>query len=195
MKITSNPKDRLIIVSESGQHTIELIHPGSYAVFLENISGELSVELLIEWVEVYIYGVYRGMKNEAYVLHTSQHHRAPHTNSNLLIRSVVDDESSFRYEGLIRIAKEGQSSHGYQKNQNLILSPNAFVESKPNLEILANEVYCTHGSTTGRVNKEQLFYLQTRGMTEGQARSIIVEGFFGDIYEAIERFKNSSGSG
>ena len=69
MKITSNPKDRLIIVSESGQHTIDLIHPGSYAVFLENISGELSVELLIEGVEVYIYGVYRGMKNEVEVQH------------------------------------------------------------------------------------------------------------------------------
>lgn len=187
----TNNQSRFITISESGKHHLKLTEPGKYVVFVKNVSGEILVDLCVEGVEVQIYGIYIGENAEKYTLSTMQRHQAPNSTSNLLIRSAMDGSSSFRYQGLISIEKGAQKSHAYQKNQNLLLSPNAFIESKPNLEILANEVFCTHGSTTGRLNADQVYYLQSRGMTEPQARSIIVEGFFGEIYEAIEQFKNS----
>lgn len=160
--------------------------PGKFVVFLHNLSGKFTVELSASGVEVDIFGLFTGTKNEAFKIETIQHHKAPGSTSNLYIKGVFDDESRFEYQGLIRIEKEGQQSHAYQKNQNLILSPKTYVESKPYLEILANDVFCTHGSTTGKLNKDQLYYLQSRGLSEETARKALVEGFVTDVIDKVK---------
>ena len=128
---------------------------------------------------------------------TIQYHRVPSSQSNLLIKGVFDDESVFLYEGMIRIDKLAQGTHAYQKNQNLLLSPSVFVSSKPDLEILANDVYCTHGSTTGKLNKQELFYIQSRGVDKKKSEHIMISGFIenmfqhlsGDEFKGIEQYK------
>src|SRR3989338_1146295 len=108
---------------------------------------------------------------------------------NLFIRGVFFDESKFLYQGLIRIEKNAQKSHAYQKNQNLIMSKNCFVDSRPFLEILANDVFCTHGSTTGGLNEEQLYFLQSRGLEKAQAAELLVLGFVDDLLGKMRDLK------
>lgn len=154
--------------------------PGNYLIYFENLSGKFEFIIKEKDVNLEIYGVYQGKNQERFQIETIQHHLTPQSTSNLLIKGVFDDRCQFFYRGLIRIEKEAQKSHAYQKNQNLLLSPDVFVDSKPELEILANDVFCTHGSTNGYINQEELYYLQTRGLTKKQAKKLIIDGFLKD---------------
>lgn len=154
---------------------------GEYVVFLDNVSGEFSFEILASGVHLNIFGIYVGKQKNKFNLHTIQHHAAPNSTSNLLIKSVLYGESGFNYHGLIRIDADCNGSHAYQKNQNLILSNKAQVLSEPDLEILSNEVFCTHGSTTGKPSPDQLYYLQTRGLSPKIAQETYVNGFLDDV--------------
>ena len=118
-------------------------------------------------------------------METIQRHIAPESTSNLLIKGVFYDESKFIYQGLIRIEKEAQKSHAYQKNQNIIMSDKCFIDSRPFLEILANDVFCTHGSTTGKLNQKQIYYLQTRMLDKSAAEKLIIDGFIREITAKI----------
>jgi Fe-S cluster assembly protein SufD len=87
---------------------------------------------------------------------------------------------------MIRVEEDAQKTNAYQENRNLLLSADAHADSIPGLEIMANDVRCTHGATIGRVNREELFYLMTRGLTRQEAERLIVRGFFQDILDRIE---------
>ncbi len=155
--------------------------PGDYVVFMHNVSGRFTFDIRTKEVQLDIYGLYIGKTKDDYSVHTIQNHSAPSSTSNLFIKGVFYDYSKFHYQGLIRIEKQAQKSHAYQKNQNIMMSPFAFIESKPYLEILANDVFCTHGSTTGRLNNEQLFYAETRGLDQEEAKQLLVDGFVNEI--------------
>ncbi len=159
--------------------------PGEYTVFFENISGDLIFDILSPNVNLNIYGIYVGKKSDEFKVNTIQNHKAPSSTSNLLIKGVFYDSSKFYYRGLIRIEKKAQKSHAYQKNQNLTLSRDCYIDSRPYLEILANDVFCTHGSTTGRLNSEQLFYTKTRGLDNKLSEELLVEGFINEIRSKI----------
>ena len=157
---------KIINLNKSKQSKLTFNKPGDYIVFFENLSGELYFDIKSQGVNLNIYGVYKGEKNNEFKISTYQNHLAPASTSSLLIKGVFYDHSKLFYRGLIRIEKEAQKSHAYQKNKNLILSDSSFVDSKPYLEILANDVFCTHGSTTGRIDSEQMFYAKARGLSE-----------------------------
>lgn len=162
--------------------------PGRYIFFLNNYSGNLTVEIDASHVEAYIYGVYVGRQKNIFKLNTIQLHKQPNSFSDLLIKGIFYDESKFIYEGLIRIEKRAQKSHAYQKNQNIIMSDQCFVDSRPFLEILANDVFCTHGSTTGKLDKEQLLYIESRGVSKLDAEKLLLQGFIDDIvHKVIEK--------
>lgn len=112
---------------------------------------------------------------------TLQDHAASNTSSDLLYKTVVDDAASSVYSGLIRVERDVRKVAGYQANRNLILSEGASAESVPNLEILANDVKCSHASATGPVDAEQLYYLQSRGISRDVAERLIVIGFLGQV--------------
>jgi Fe-S cluster assembly protein SufD len=156
-----------------------------YVVFLHNISGKFRFELR-EKCEVHIFGIFTGKNSDEFHIETVQHHNAIGSFSNLFIKGVFEDSSKLHYQGLIRIEPEGQQSHAYQKNQNLVLSSGVFVESNPFLEILANDVFCTHGSTTGKLNEDDLFYVQSRGLDTDEARDLLVQGFIDEIVYAVQ---------
>lgn len=149
--------------------------------YLHNLRGSLEVTVAKEGVTAWIYGLYQGKGNENFVLDTKQHHTAPNTHSHLLIKGVFADHSRFTYRGLIRLEKAAQGSAAHQANHNLVMSPGVIVDSRPDLEILANDVQCTHASTTGRINNQLRYYTETRGLSAAQATTLLADGFLMEV--------------
>jgi Fe-S cluster assembly protein SufD len=125
--------------------------------------------------------VYFGDQQQMLDFRTLQDHAAPHTRSELLFKGAVEDRAASVYSGLIRLREEAQKAEAYQTNRNLVLSEGARAESIPNLEILANDVQCSHGSTVGPIDDDQLYYLASRGIPPEAAERLIVLGFFDDV--------------
>lgn len=170
-----------IIDLPAKKQTIILDKPGEYRAYMANQSGEYIFEIRASGVDLMIYGMFEGHNDQSYKVHTVQHHIAPQATSNLLIKGVFRDASQFHYTGLVKIEKGAQQSHAYQKNQNIVLSSDVYVESEPFLEIEANDVFCTHGSTTGRLNAESLYYMKSRGMDGRAAEELLIEGFLREV--------------
>jgi Fe-S cluster assembly protein SufD len=116
---------------------------------------------------------------------TQQNHLAPHTTSDLLFKGALKDHSRSVWQGMIYVAPGAQKTDGYQANRNLVLSKTARADSIPGLEILADDVRCTHGATVGKIEEEPIFYLKSRGIPEGEAIRMLVEGFFDPIMQRI----------
>jgi Fe-S cluster assembly protein SufD len=117
--------------------------------------------------------------------HTLQHHQAPACKSDLLYKAALQDHSRVVWRGMIKVDKDAQKTDGYQRNDNLMLSDHARADSIPGLEIQADDVRCTHGATTGRVDDEMIFYAQCRGLTRKEAARLIVAGFFQQVFDRI----------
>jgi Fe-S cluster assembly protein SufD len=117
---------------------------------------------------------------------TFQEHVAPSTESDFAFKGALRETARAVWRGMIRVEPDAQKTNAYQENRNLLLSPDAHADSIPGLEIMANDVRCTHGATLGRVNREELFYLMARGLSRQQAERLIVRGFFQDVLDRIE---------
>jgi Fe-S cluster assembly protein SufD len=117
---------------------------------------------------------------------TFQEHIAPNTTSDFAFKGALRDDARTVWRGMIRVEPEAQKTNAYQENRNLLLSKEAHADSIPGLEIMANDVRCTHGATLGQVDKEQLFYLMARGLPRAEAERLIVRGFFQDVLDRIE---------
>jgi Fe-S cluster assembly protein SufD len=113
-------------------------------------------------------------------------HDAPHCASRQTVKNVLAGRSRGVFQGRIEVARAAQKTDGYQMNQALLLSPEAEVDSKPELEIFADDVKCSHGATVGELDPEQLFYLRTRGIPEPEARSILVRAFLAEALDLID---------
>jgi len=116
---------------------------------------------------------------------TQQNHLVPHTNSDLLFKGALKEKSRSVWQGMVYVAPGAQKTDGYQANRNLILSDTARADSIPGLEISADDVRCSHGSTIGKIDPEPLFYLLSRGIPQEDAERLIVEGFFDPIMQRI----------
>ncbi|HEY5316128.1 MAG TPA: Fe-S cluster assembly protein SufD [Pirellulales bacterium] len=117
--------------------------------------------------------------------HTLQHHRAENCQSDLLYKGALQDASRLVWRGMIKVDSTAQKTDGYQRNDNLMLSEAARADSIPGLEIEADDVRCTHGSTAGRVDDAQIFYARCRGLTRKEAIRMIVAGFFQQVFDRI----------
>jgi Fe-S cluster assembly protein SufD len=116
---------------------------------------------------------------------TQQNHLAPNTTSDLLFKGALLHESRSVWQGMIYVAPSAQKTDGYQANRNLLLSRKARADSIPGLEILADDVRCTHGATVGKIDPNEVFYLRARGIPQKEAERLIVEGFFDPIMQRI----------
>jgi Fe-S cluster assembly protein SufD len=132
--------------------------------------------------------------NGAYILKGKQHvdnhtivdHKVPNCISNELYKGVMSDHSTAVFNGKVFVRKDAQKINAFQSNGNVLLSENATVNSKPELEIYADDVKCSHGSTTGQLDEEAVFYLRARGLSEASARQLMVGAFVGDVFSKIE---------
>lgn len=133
-----------------------------------------------------IRGVVLGDGSEHFSYNTIQEHTCPDTTSNINFRVALKDTSSSVYQGIVKVDKIAQRTNAFQSNKNLLLGTEARADSIPRLEILADDVKCSHGATVGPVDKEQLFYLNCRGLNLKEAEELIVRGFFVQILDDIE---------
>jgi Fe-S cluster assembly protein SufD len=131
--------------------------------------------------------------NAAQILSGSQHadfstvvsHVAPSCSSRQTVKNVLAGRSRGVFQGKIEVARHAQKTDGYQMNQALLLSPDAEVDSKPELEIFADDVKCSHGATVGELDAEQMFYLRSRGIPDAEAKSILVRAFLAEALDAV----------
>ncbi len=131
-------------------------------------------------------GLYFADQNQVLDHHTLQDHLAPNAHSDLVYKGALRDESVTVFSGLIRVEPGAQKTDAYQTNRNIILgTDDAFAVSLPNLEIMADDVKCSHGSTTGQVDETELFYLMSRGIPRHEAERLVVFGFFGEVTSRV----------
>lgn len=130
-------------------------------------------------------GIYFAGSGQHLNLDTQQNHLAPHTSSDLAFRGAAGGKGKTTWEGMILVNEIAQGTDAYQSDRNLILSQNADMDAIPGLEICANDVSCSHGATVGRIDEEELYYLQCRGIPAEEGERLIVEGFFAELIDAI----------
>ena len=130
-------------------------------------------------------GLCIGRRHQHFDVQTLQDHIAGNAVSDLLYRVAVAERARSVFAGLIRVEEGAQKTNAYVQNRNLLLSREAKADSNPTLEILANDVRCTHGSTAGRIDDNQLFYCESRGIPREEARRLVIEGFFADVIDSF----------
>lgn len=129
--------------------------------------------------------VYFGDGEQMLDFRTLQDHDAPNTRSDLLFKGAVEDTARSVYSGLVHLRPSAKKANASQTNRNLVLTEGASAESIPNLQIEANDVRCSHASTVGPIDDEQLYYLESRGIPPEEAERLIVLGFFDDVFERL----------
>ncbi len=195
--VGDNARVRYLSVQEHGPHTwqiaLQRAHVGrdaalrSSAVALGGDYARLRSESLLtgEGGESDLLAVYFGDGAQMLDFRTLQDHDAPRTRSDLLFKGAVEDEARSVYSGLIRLRPPAQKANAFQTNRNLVLTEGAGAESIPNLEIEANDVRCSHASTVGPIDEDQLYYLESRGVRPEDAERLIVLGFFDDVFDRL----------
>jgi Fe-S cluster assembly protein SufD len=132
-----------------------------------------------------IYGAYFGEEDQTLDYRYFMNHIGTNTRADMFLKGAVEDSALSVFTGMIRIEKTGQKTESFQTNRNLILSEGAAAQSVPNLEILANDVKCGHGSSVGPLDADQRYYLRSRGLTADRADRLQVQGFFEEVVSLI----------
>ena len=145
----------------------------------------LDVRLTGEGAEANVYGAYVCGGEEKVKIAVDMHHDMPHCNSRQLFKGIAGGTSKVDFYGKIIVAKDAQRTEAYQENHNLLLSDGAKVDTKPQLEIYADDVKCSHGATIGRLNEEEQFYMRSRGISLEDAKVLQMISFIAPVLENI----------
>jgi Fe-S cluster assembly protein SufD len=149
------------------------------------IRNNLNFEVQGEGCESNMFGIYFTSGNQHVDNHTFVDHLVPHCNSNELFKGVMADRSTGVFNGKIMVRQDAQQTNAFQSNQNILLSDRATINTKPELEIYADDVKCSHGCTIGQLDDEALFYLQSRGLSKAAATQLLVQAFAGEVIEKV----------
>lgn len=149
------------------------------------VRNNLNIVLAAPNCEANLYGYYHPIHNQVFDNHTLVDHRFPRCESNELYKGVIDNKAIAIFNGKVYVRKDAQKTNAYQSNKNILLSDEATINTKPQLEIYADDVKCSHGSSTGILDPEQLFYLRSRGISLDKARSLLLTAYASEIVEHI----------
>lgn len=150
------------------------------------VRNNLNVSFDGEYSEAHLNGIYFVDNDEFVDEHTVIRHNKPNCSSNENFRGVLDGRSRAVFNGKIFVARNAQKTNAYQSNKNILLSDEARINSKPQLEIYADDVKCTHGATAGYLDREMLFYIESRGISKDKAKSLLLNSFVSENIEQIE---------
>ena len=166
---------------QSGQRKdmVLLVYPGV------SCDIRLDVTLAGEGAQANIYGAYVCGGDEKVKIAVDMHHDLPHCNSRQLFKGIAGGKSKVDFYGKIIVAQDAQRTEAYQENHNILLSDDAKVDTKPQLEIYADDVKCSHGATIGRLNEEEQFYMRSRGITLEDAKVLQMISFIAPVLEQI----------
>ena len=149
------------------------------------LRNNLNIRLKGENIETHLNGFYMLNDKELFDNHTLVDHLVPHCESNEIYRGILAGKSIGVFNGKVFVHRDAQKTNGYQSNNNILLSDDATMNSKPELEIYADDVRCSHGSTTGQLDEDAVFYLRARGLDEFGATALLLTAFAGDVLKAI----------
>ena len=145
---------------------------------------EITVDLDGPGAQAHIKALYLCKGNEKVRFRIVMHHRAPGCKSTQLINGIAGGEADVRFDGTIVVAPDAQQTEAYQENHNIVLTENAKVDTKPQLEIYADDVKCSHGATVGQLNADELFYMRSRGIPESEACTLQMLSFLSPVIPA-----------
>jgi Fe-S cluster assembly protein SufD len=170
---------------------IEQLRDSTYSSYALDLGGKLvrnnlSSILKDSGTTTNFYGLYVGVNKQHIDNQTFIDHAYPHCDSNELYKGILMDKSQGVFNGKIMVRKDAQKTNAFQQNHSLVLSKTAKMNSKPQLEIFADDVKCSHGATIGQLNKEALYYMRSRGLSEKEAVSILKQAFLTEITELIK---------
>ncbi|HEY4205372.1 MAG TPA: Fe-S cluster assembly protein SufD [Puia sp.] len=149
------------------------------------VRNDLQVRLEEDHTESHLYGLYLAAGNQLVDNHTVVDHQKPNCLSNELYKGVLLEQSTGVFNGKVYVHQDAQKTNAFQQNNNLVISPKATIDSKPQLEIFADDVKCSHGSTVGQFSEEALFYLRARGIGVEAAKGLLINAFAFDVTEKI----------
>lgn len=170
---------------------VEVQRSGNYDNTTITLSGQLvrnnhNVVLRGENSEAHLNGLFSSRGSQLVDNHTLMDHRVPHCESNELYKGVINDKSTGVFNGKIFVRKDAQKTNAYQSSKNILLSDDATINTKPQLEIYANDVKCSHGTSTGKIDENALFYLNARGIGKDSARKLLLNSFAMEVIDKIE---------
>lgn len=146
---------------------------------------DVTVEMAGQGAHCALAGVMLGRGSQNLTTLTAMDHQVPGATSEQLIKSVLDESAQGSFQGKVIVRADAQKTVAHQTNHNLLLARSAAANTKPELEILADDVVCSHGATVGEINAEALFYLRARGLDEATAKRLLIEGFIAEVFERI----------
>jgi Fe-S cluster assembly protein SufD len=149
------------------------------------VRNNLHAVLEAPYAEAHMYGLYLQKGNSHIDNHTIMDHAVPNCPSNELYKGILDGNATGVFNGKIFVRKDAQKTNAFQSNKNILLSEQASVNTKPQLEIYADDVKCSHGCTVGSLDQEGLFYLQSRGIPRERAMALLLQGFAVDVLEQV----------
>ncbi len=150
------------------------------------IRNDLRISLDGQNIEANLNGFYLPRGSQLIDNHTKVDHRFPHCNSNELYKGILFDQSQGVFNGKVYVRKDAQKTNAYQNNANVLVGEDAQMNTKPELEIYADDVKCSHGTTTGQIDESAMFYLRARGLSEDSARKLLTTAFINDVLNKVE---------
>ncbi len=156
------------------------------------IKNEINCNLNGKYSSAFVNGIFSLNANKHHEIKTNINHLTENTKSYQLIKSVLDNNSKAAYQGKIYVDQDAQKTDGYQLSKAVLLNENSEFNAKPELEIYADDVKCSHGSASGSLNEDSIFYLRSRGLSYNEAKNLLIKGFLLDVIEKItdEEIKN-----
>ena len=185
-------------IQKNGSETFDLqreyVNQAANSVFAINtfpLSGrmtrnDLRINVNGSNCETFMNGAYTLKGKSHCDNHTTVDHKVAHCYSKELYKGVIDDRATNVFNGKVFVRKDAQKINAFQSNANILLSETGSVNSKPELEIYADDVKCSHGSTTGQLDDEAIFYLRSRGLSEKSAKELLVKAFLGEVLEEVD---------
>lgn len=186
-KIQNDP-GQLIQVNNTTIHQHKASRTNTYTFTLSGklIRNNLNINIDGEGCESHFYGLYLPTGDSLVDNHTTVDHKKPNSFSNELYKGLMDGKSKGVFNGKIYVRPHAQKTNAFQSNRNILLSDTATINTKPQLEIWADDVKCSHGCTTGQLDDEALFYLQSRGIPKATAKAMLLYAFVGEVIESVK---------
>ncbi|HIP50088.1 MAG TPA: SufD family Fe-S cluster assembly protein [Candidatus Pacebacteria bacterium] len=175
-----------INITKDNQKIYKITTPGEHIFYFENKTGHIIFDIACENADIKIYGLYQCKDSDKLTLNITQKHSAPNSTSDVLIKSILRDKSTFNFTGLIHIFKNAVNSTAHLTNTNLLLGTDSHVITSPQLEVVPNQVDCEHSAKTIPLDILQLNYIISRGISEESAKQLLINGFISEIKKIKE---------
>lgn len=181
-----NENGYLLSTTNSVQKQQSVFSTHTFTLSGSLVRNNLTMVLDGEHIESHLNGLYLTNGSQVVDNHTLVDHQKPNCNSNELYKGIIEDRSAATFNGKIYVRKDAQKTNAFQSNKNILLSDDGTINTKPQLEIYADDVKCSHGTSTGKLDEDKIFYLRARGLSETSAKKLLMHAFASEVVDTIK---------